>query len=53
MPQAGSEDFQFEIFLVAQAVGAALNDADFVVRPSTKPSATLFSGLQYAEMPSQ
>jgi len=29
--QARGEDFEFEIFLVPQAVSAALDDADFVV----------------------
>jgi hypothetical protein len=31
--QAGCEDFGFEIFLVAHAVGATLDHADFVVEP--------------------
>ena len=40
------EAMEFEVFLITQAVGAALDDADFVAEASTKPRATLFSGLQ-------
>ncbi len=42
-----------QVLFVAEAAGATLEHADLVVQPSTKPSATLFFGWQYAAMPSQ
>jgi pimeloyl-ACP methyl ester carboxylesterase len=44
--QHAGEDLQAQVLLIAQAVGSALKNADLLLKPSTKPSAALFSGLQ-------
>jgi hypothetical protein len=43
--QHAGEDLEAQVFLVAQAVGAPLDNADLVFESSTKPRAILFSGV--------
>ena len=44
--QHAGEDFQPQVLFVPEAVGPPLEHPNLVVRPSTKPSGILFSGLQ-------